>query len=92
MSENINSLNIFFDQYILGGVQAIWTGSPVGTLKIQVSCDPPNEIGSLYPGAPTNWADIPDSIVSLIGVAGSYYYPLNNLGCECIRLFYISIS
>lgn len=64
-------------------ISCVFTGSPVGTLKIQVSNDTED--------APTNWDDLDDSSVS-ISAAGSETYIVAEVEYSFIKLVYTRSS
>ena len=51
-------------------VQGVFTGTPMGTIKLQASCDPP-ATSFLNTPAPTNWSDIGGSSQAISG-AGNW--------------------
>ena len=70
-------------------VQAVYTGTPTGTLKLQASNDAPPAGSSSGSWAPTNWTDIPTQSVSLTGSAGSTLFEVANSNYRFIRLVYV---
>ncbi len=70
LNADYHSPALMLNQDIGFAIQANWSGSPVGTMKIQVSED-------YNPGTPTsggaanagNWSDYPGSIQNTAGVA-----------------------
>lgn len=64
MSGNLSSIPTNLDTSASYAIQAIFTGSPLGTLQLQGSNDNDDV-------TPTNWTTITDSIQS-ISAAGSY--------------------
>jgi hypothetical protein len=79
MTGTITSKAIDMRQIYGYAVQGIFTGTPLGSIKLQASCDSPptNEVGG---PAPTNWSDIQESSQSISGagnwlpnVIGSFY-------------------
>lgn len=75
-------------------VQAVWTGTPTGTLKLQASCDAPLFTNQTSSGlsAVTNWVDITDSPTSLIGAPGNYMWNTLEASYRFVRLVYTNIS
>lgn len=70
--------------------QFVFTGSPVGTLKIQYSDDP----GSLAPGDAmnvTNWTDVDNSSES-VTMSGTAGYNVYDVGYNWIRFVYTASS
>lgn len=66
--------------------QFTYTGSPVGTLKVQVSCDPDPQGGPQVP-LPTHWTDLANSSVS-ISAAGDSTYNVDLSFYNWIRFIY----
>jgi hypothetical protein len=58
-----------------GGLQAVWTGSPQGTLAIQVSNDN------------SNWSTSSASQISISG-SGNYAWSVAPIGFGFVRIFY----
>lgn len=87
MSGDITSAAQQLDYTIGFSVQLVFAGSPVGTFKLQSSCDP-----SVYPAAPTNWDDITSSSQA-ISAAGSGTYNFNQTpGFKYVRAVYTRTS
>lgn len=68
-----------FNQAALGGIQAVWTGSPVGTLILQISND--NVTFSDYTGSST-----------AVSGAGDFMWNLLDIGYQWIRVKYTRVS
>ncbi len=75
MSGDIASSIVPIQTEVMVSFQAIYTGSPTGTLKIQVSNDQ------------TNWEDYTGSSQS-ISAAGTFMWDIVNTSVSYIRLFY----
>jgi hypothetical protein len=69
-------------------IQAVWTGTPTGTLKLQCSCDKGSGNVSEERGAPTNWTDIVGSSQSTAGAAGSNVWNVQNAGYRWVRVVF----
>ena len=74
-------------------IQIVWTGTPTGTLKLQVSSDPvpqgpPNVIP---PFEPTHWSDLTDSPFA-ITAAGDYMWNVYDVMYNWVRLVYTDAS
>lgn len=68
MSANIVSDAMPLDQIYGFAVQAVYSGSPVGSIKLQASCDPFPLKSNVANGGPyvvQNWDDIVDSSIAL---------------------------
>lgn len=72
-------------------VQAIYTGTPTGTLKLQASADPYKEASAVQPETPTNWSDISNSSVSLTA-AGDILWNINGAFYNFVRVVYTDTS
>lgn len=92
MSASINSDPIDVKNLVIGSLQLIFTGAPVGSFKLQCSNDVYDFLKQ--PGiqpAPTNWTDVADSTVA-ISAAGNVVYNLSSLGYDILRLVYTRSS
>lgn len=83
---SVHSTIISLDQVYISGIQAVWTGTPTGTIIIEVSCDPPADGNNNV--SVTNWSDLSGSDLALTGSAGSYFWNLGNIGAQWARLTY----
>ena len=91
----INSTPVPLDQIFGYAVQAIWTGTPNGTLKLQASCDAPlntTQTSNGGPDAVTNWTDIADSSDMISGSAGSYMWNVDGAYYRYVRVVYVNTS
>lgn len=77
MNSNINSEAIPLPNIYGFAVQAVYTGTPTGTIKLQASVDAFKYASDINPQVPTNWNDIDNSslIVSSAGI-----YTINFIG------------
>jgi hypothetical protein len=66
-------------------IQSVYTGTPVGRLKVQISCDLTNN-----PLAVSNWDDIGDP-KDVVG-AGSHTFVVKYVKWKWARLVYVSTS
>jgi hypothetical protein len=79
----LTSTAIFVPKVRAFSIQAVFTGAPVGELKLQTSNDG------------TNWTDLADSIstsVTAISAAGSIMYNVHNHGFTWVRGLYTKTS
>lgn len=83
---SINSLGFSLDQYTSFSCQAVWTGSPVGTLKIQVSGDIVADCT-----LPTNWVDYTNSSYA-VSAAGNLLWNSGQANYRCVRVVYTKTS
>lgn len=67
-------------------IQAVFSGTPVGTFKLQISNDAVNAAASV-----TNWSDYTGSSTS-ISAAGDYVWNLSSAGYRWVRVVYTKIS
>jgi ribulose 1,5-bisphosphate carboxylase large subunit-like protein len=72
-------------------IQAVYTGTPTGTLKLQVSVDPVKLANDVQPQVPTNWVDLADSAFSITS-AGIYVWNVENTMYTFVRMAYIDAS
>ncbi len=74
-------------------VQARWTGTPNGTIKLQVSIDGVEPtVGNSNEPTISNWEDLADSSYSITGSAGSYMWNVNEVNYRWVRVVYTNSS
>lgn len=78
MTASFNSSEVDVSQFVGFSIQCVYTGSPNGSLKIQVSNDQED---------PTNWDDLDNSTVT-ITTSGSETYIVGEVFYNFIRLVY----
>jgi hypothetical protein len=94
----ITAANFTSDGFYLGHIlnlaaHVVFTGSPVGALKVQVSCDIGNP-NSPFPHSDdtvVNWVDLAGASASISG-AGSVLINLADAGYSWIRVVYTHTS
>ena len=70
-------------------IQAVYTGTPTGTLKLQGSSDPSGDVAS-PPNAtniPVNWSDILNSSQA-VSAAGNFMWNVSDVQYNWVRLVY----
>ncbi len=72
-------------------IQSVFTGSPVGTLKLQASCDPGTVTAGAYGTNVNNWNDIP-GYSTAISSSGNTMYNLDAQFYKWVRLVYTATS
>lgn len=74
-------------------IQLVFTGSPVGSFKLQASDDPGMANGGQQPQAlnVTNWSDVSGSTVA-VSAAGNVLYDIANAGYNFVRVVYTATS
>jgi hypothetical protein len=82
MSSSFASPPIMLDQVVGYSFQAVFTGSPVGTFKIQCSNDDVKLASQV-----SNWSDIASSSKS-IATAGDIFWNIDNAFYKWTRLVY----
>lgn len=85
-TSSINSTAVDLDAYIGFSCQAVFSGSPVGTLKLQISDDILSDCASV-----TNWSDYTNSSYSL-SAAGNYSWNVAQAFYRCMRVVYTKSS
>lgn len=90
----VNSAAIPVDQLWGFAIQAVWTGTPNGTIKLQASCDAPTSTTQTSSGtsAVVNWTDIADSSVTIAGSAGNYMWNISSAAYRFVRVTYTNTS
>lgn len=81
------------DQIIAFAIQAVYTGTPVGTIKLQASCDAPERTNQTSNGTstPMNWTDVIDSPYAVSG-AGTFMWNVTTSGYRFVRVVYTNTS
>lgn len=89
LDDDFNSTYVQLKEMYLYSINAIVTGTPTGTIKLQASNDP---ITSMTPiVAPSNWVDIADSSFNLTA-EGQTMWNVNFCGYNFVRVVYIDGS
>lgn len=86
MNANISSPGIPLAQTFGYAIQAVYTGTPTGTLKLQASNDPLGDLTNPN-DQPTNWEDISNSSQS-ISAAGSFLWNVTDVMYTWVRLVF----
>ena len=84
MSVTINGPAMCLEGSLHFSFQIKWTGTPTGTLKLQMS----NDIDATV----TDWEDIPGSSVAIAGAAGQQVYNYSNAPFRWVRVVYTATS
>lgn len=87
MSGNTNSPPQQLVQMQISSIQANFTGSPVGSLKLQITNDDPNIVGS----SNVVWSDYSGSSTAVSG-SGNFLWNLLSNGYNFVRVVYTFIS
>ena len=87
MNTTITSPAVQLDQIIGYAIQAVYTGTPTGTFKLQASNDPVKLAYDVNPQTPTNWTDIANSSYS-VSSAGIYTWNVTDVFYTFVRLVY----
>ena len=85
MTHTLNSIPSNIDEVVSYSVQAIFTGTPSGTLQLQCSDDVP------ITGPPVNWTIVTDSVQG-VTTAGSYVVNVELPAYSWVRLQYIPMA
>jgi len=91
MNTTINSTPVAIPDIYGYAIQAVYTGTPNGTLKLQASADPFKYVTPNTPQTPTNWVDIADSSFTITS-AGTYMWNYNGSFYTFVRLVYTDAS
>lgn len=87
-SAELDSLAVDGLSYVQFSVQAVFTGSPVGTLKLQ-TCDDNVSDPTTIPSS--HWVDYTGSS-SAVSAAGNFSWHLTDGGYRWVRMVYIKTS
>lgn len=97
MTTTVHSNGVDVNQLAIGSISAVWTGTPVGTLSLEVSNDyvsvgsGPNNAQTNQSVNVTTWSDYTNSHQAVSG-PGNFTWNLNYLGFRWIRLTYTPAS
>jgi hypothetical protein len=91
MNTTINSPAIPLPNIYGFAIQAVYTGVPTGTLKLQASVDAFKYANDAQPQVPVNWVDIADSAFP-VSSAGIYTWNYNGAFYTFVRLVYTDAS
>lgn len=86
MNANINSPASALENIFGYAIQAVYTGTPTGSLKLQISCDPIQN-ATPNPTLPTNWVDLINSSVN-VSAAGAYIWNIPDVNYTWVRVVY----
>ncbi len=90
MGADVTSASVNVQYAALGAIQCVFTGTPVGTMKLQASCDVVQPTPNSVPAA-TNWTDVADTSVD-VSAAGTILYNLIYIGYDQVRVVYTRTS
>lgn len=90
MNTTLTSLGIPLMNTYGYAIQAVYTGTPTGTFKLQASVDPVKD-GPPNTPQPTNWDDITDSSFT-VSSAGVYIWNVTDAMYTWVRLVYTDSS
>ena len=82
MATSVNSTVLDLDQYVGCSVQAVWSGAPDGSIKLQISNDIADSGSSVV-----NWDDYTGSSQTVLG-AGSFSWNLTQANYRWLRVVY----
>lgn len=93
MASSWNSDPLYVGQAFGFSIQAVWTGVPVGTFKLQISNDAGNNEQSSNPSTAnvTNWSDYTGSSQAISG-AGNWAWDVTISAARWVRLVYTATS
>lgn len=93
MAGNLNSNGEEVNQIFNYSIQAVFSGAPVGTFKLQVSCDDvPVGLNGQDPAINVvNWVDYTGSSAA-IAAAGNFMWIVADCGYKWVRLVYTRTS
>lgn len=92
MASSFNDTPICVEYMVGLSIQASWSGTPTGALKLQASNHAFDQnVNNGILAAPI-WTDIPGSSVSLTGSAGTQMWDISEVYYEAIRVVYTASS
>jgi len=87
MNTTVNSPAVPLQDIYGYAVQALYTGTPTGALKLQASCDAFKYAHDVNPQTPQTWTDVTDSSFSITS-AGSYVWNVTGAFYSFFRVVY----
>jgi hypothetical protein len=91
MNANLTSSTYQLTNMYGAAIQVAFSGTPTGTFKLQVSCDPPAQSPSEPIGTPTHWTDLVNSAYA-VNASGDYLWNVYDCMYNYIRLVYVDTS
>ena len=91
MNTNLTSSAFNLNQIYGYCIQAVWTGTPTGTFKLQASADPSDIQLRNANQQPVNWTDVANSSQA-VTIAGSYMWNVTEIMYGWVRLVYTDTS
>jgi len=92
MAGNLASNGEDLNQIFACAIQAVASGAPVGSLKLQASCDDvPSGTGSNPSANVTHWSDIAGT-TQAVSASGNYFWNVSDIGFKWIRVVYTFTS
>lgn len=98
MASSLSSIGIDLNQTVMYSIQAVFSGSPVGTLKLQISNDivpvapvAGNPVGSNPAANVVNWTDYTGSSTA-VSAAGNFVWNVFDVGYRWVRVVYTRSS
>lgn len=86
MGTSLNSIPVDMTTVQNASIMAVWTGTPVGTLKLQISNDIVDSCTQV-----TNWVDYSGSSTA-VSSAGNFEWNLGIANYKCLRMVYTRSS
>lgn len=87
MGASVNSSALDLDQVLGFSCEAVWTGTPTGTIKLQISDDLVSSCSNV-----SNWIDYTNSSTATGGGAGTYLWNVAQASYRCVRVAYVRSS
>jgi hypothetical protein len=91
MQSDIVSDPIWLGHVLHYSIQAVYTGTPNGSFKLQASNDKGANTNDLENVSITNWTDISGSTIN-VSASGDLMYSLENIGYRWVRLVWTDTS
>jgi len=93
MNTTVTSAPLELTRVLNYAIQAVYAGTPTGTLELQGSCDPSGDVASPLnaTNVPTNWTVILNSNIAITG-PGNYVFNVFHAGYNWVRLVYLDGS
>lgn len=98
MSTSFKTIGIDLNQTVLYSIEAVWTGTPVGSFNLEVSNDivpinpsAGNPVGADPAGLVVNWVTYTGSATAVSG-AGNFLWNVLEAGYRWVRVSYTAAS